>query len=395
MLATSIPAMDDDELGAWLRLQLSPGIGSAHGWRLLKAFGPPTEVFRQSLHSLRALVPERQAQAILKEPPDFAASLHTLRQWLERGAGLHRLVPLGDPDYPASLLAIDDPPLLLYGQGSGAAWRALGTASCIAVVGSRNPSPQGAANAHAFAHSLAQAGLSIVSGLALGVDAAAHRGALEIRDSSLPTIAVVGTGLNRVYPAQHARLATEIAARGLVISEYPLGTAPLPAHFPRRNRVIAGLSRATLVVEAALQSGSLITAQQALDQGKDVFAIPGSIHSTQARGCNALIKQGAQLVDGVQDILGMPDWGTIPLQESVRPSEQGATWAETAQACEDDDALVQALGFDPSSLEVLQTRTGWDTARLQAHLMKLELAGQVGRLPGNLFQRLRTPPVAL
>ena len=377
-------AMDSTELGAWLRLQLTPGIGSVHGCRLLKAFGLPAAVFSQSLSGLRAVVPERQAQALMQTPPDLVTGLRALLQWLDQPDGQHRLVTLGDPMYPASLLDIDDPPLMLYAKGSDATWQRLQQAPCVAIVGSRNPTPQGADNARAFARSLAQVGLCIVSGMALGVDAAAHRGALDILESSLPTIAVVGTGLDRVYPAQHAALARAIAQRGLVLSEYPLGTAPLPAHFPRRNRLISGLARATLVVEAALQSGSLITAQLALEQGKDVFAIPGSIHSTQARGCNALIKQGAQLVDCVQDMLDAPGFHSMPVRQANAPS-QGDPSVDASDA---HTALLGALGFDPCSLEVLQSRTGWDTASLQAQLMELELLGKVGRLPGGLLQRL-------
>ena len=377
-------AMDSTELGAWLRLQLTPGIGSVHGCRLLKAFGLPAAVFSQSLSGLRAVVPERQAQALMQTPPDLVTGLRALLQWLDQPDGQHRLVTLGDPMYPASLLDIDDPPLMLYAKGSDATWQRLQQAPCVAIVGSRNPTPQGADNARAFARSLAQVGLCIVSGMALGVDAAAHRGALDILESSLPTIAVVGTGLDRVYPAQHAALARAIAQRGLVLSEYPLGTAPLPAHFPRRNRLISGLARATLVVEAALQSGSLITAQLALEQGKDVFAIPGSIHSTQARGCNALIKQGAQLVDCVQDMLDAPGFQSMQVRQANAPSLDDPS----VDASDAHTALLDALGFDPCSLEVLQSRTGWDTASLQAQLMELELLGKVGRLPGGLLQRL-------
>jgi len=382
-------SMDATELSAWLRLQLTPGIGSVHGCRLLKAFGLPNAIFRQNLSALRSVLPERLAQAVLEVPPDLTRSLRTLMQWLDEVGGQNRLVTLGDPSYPTSLLNIDDPPLMLYVQGSDAAWHALEQAPRMAIVGSRNPTPQGADNARAFARSLAQAGMSIVSGMALGVDAAAHRGALEIQESALATIAVVGTGLDRVYPAQHTKLSHAIAARGLVISEYPLGSAPLAAHFPRRNRLISGLARATLVVEAALQSGSLITAQQALEQGKDVFAIPGSIHSTQARGCHALIKQGAQLVECVQDILDAPGFQTMhALQANSGPSPEPDSLTVDASATDANAALLDALGFDPGSLEVLQSRTGWDTAQLQAQLMELELRGQVGRLPGGLFQRI-------
>jgi DNA processing protein len=376
--------MDSTELGAWLRLQLTPGVGNVHGCRLLKAFGLPAAVFNQSLSALRAVVPERQAQALMQTPAELATGLRTLMQWLDQGSGQHRLVTLGDPSYPASLLDIDDPPLMLYVKGSDAAWQRLPQAPCMAIVGSRNPTPQGADNARAFARGLTQLGLCIVSGMALGVDAAAHRGALDILESSMPTIAVVGTGLDRVYPTQHAALASAIAARGLVLSEYPLGTAPLPAHFPRRNRLISGLARSTLVVEAALKSGSLITAQQALEQGKDVFAIPGSIHSTQARGCNALIKQGAQLVDCVQDILDASGFQSMQVRQASAPSFEDTS----VGASDANTTLLDALGFDPCSLEVLQSRTGWDTAGLQAQLMELELLGKVGRLPGGLLQRL-------
>jgi len=377
-------AMDSTELGAWLRLQLTPGVGNVHGCRLLKAFGLPAAVFNQSLSALRAVVPERQAQALMQTPAELATGLRTLMQWLDQGSGQHRLVTLGDPSYPASLLDIDDPPLMLYVKGSDAAWQRLPQAPCMAIVGSRNPTPQGADNARAFARGLTQLGLCIVSGMALGVDAAAHRGALDILESSMPTIAVVGTGLDRVYPTQHAALASAIAARGLVLSEYPLGTAPLPAHFPRRNRLISGLARSTLVVEAALKSGSIITAQQALEQGKDVFAIPGSIHSTQARGCNALIKQGAQLVDCVQDILDASGFQSMQVRQASAPSFEDTS----VGASDANTTLLDALGFDPCSLEVLQSRTGWDTAGLQAQLMELELLGKVGRLPGGLLQRL-------
>jgi DNA processing protein len=218
--------------------------------------------------------------------------------------------------------------------------------------------------------------------MALGIDGAAHDGALQgARPQALATIAVVGTGLDRVYPRQHRELAHRIAQRGLILSEYPLGTPPLNANFPKRNRLIAGLSQATLVVEAALQSGSLITAKQALEQGRDVLAIPGSIHSAQAKGCHALIKQGAKLVESAQDVLEelrMPDpFAQVPL-----------ALAPTATPTETEDELLSAMGHDPVGLDALQARCGWPTARLQAQLLELELMGQVGRLPGGLFQRM-------
>ena len=218
--------------------------------------------------------------------------------------------------------------------------------------------------------------MCVVSGLALGVDGAAHTGALE---SGAPTIAVVGTGLDRVYPRRHLSLAHRIAAHGAIVGEYPLGTPPLQANFPQRNRLIAGLSQGTLVVEATLQSGSLITARMAAEQGREVFAIPGSIHAPQSRGCHALIRQGAKLVESAQDIL-----------EDLRLVEPRAPDTSVAEAFEgeDSDALLTAMGFEPVSLDALQARTGLETAHLQARLLELELDGAVGRLPGGLFQRL-------
>jgi DNA processing protein len=305
-----------------------------------------------------------------------------------------RVLTLADPAYPAALLNTEDPPLILYAMGHSAAWLpgALDALRCVAIVGSRNPTPQGAQTAREFGYALAQTGLTVVSGMALGVDGAAHQGALDGAAQSaagvaqIATIAVVGTGLDRVYPKQHRALAQQIAMHGLLLSEYPLGTPPLSAHFPQRNRIISGLSMGTLVVEAALQSGSLITARFALEQGKEVFAIPGSIHSTQSRGCHALIKQGAKLVESAQDVL--EELGAA----APRPSAQGAApepdlFDAGAHLTPEQGALVQALGFDPCSLDALQARTGLDTPHLQAELMGLELQGWVFRLPGGLFQR--------
>lgn len=280
---------------------------------------------------------------------------------------------------------MEDPPLLLYGMGAESVWTRGDLSHCmphsLAVVGSRNPTAQGAVNARQFSKALTQAGLTIVSGLALGVDGAAHEGALDgASPDQLATIAVVGTGLDRVYPKQHRDLAHRIAQHGLLLSEYPLGTPPLSANFPKRNRIIAGLSNGTLVVEAALQSGSLITARLATEQGKEVFAIPGSIHSSQARGCHALIRLGAKLVESAQDVLEE----LLP-QTSV-PAR--ATAADTTPTSAPEDSLLEALGFNPVGLDALLARTGLDTPTLQARLMELEIQGQLVRLPGGLFQRM-------
>jgi DNA processing protein len=256
-------------------------------------------------------------------------------------------------------------------------------------VGSRNPTPQGQANARQFAKNLAQAGLTIVSGLALGVDGAAHEGALAANgqtDVAL-TLAVVGTGLDRVYPKAHHDLAHRITQHGALLSEYPLGTPPLNANFPKRNRLISGLSNGTLVVEAALKSGSLITARLATEQGKEVFAIPGSIHAAQSRGCHWLIRQGAKLVESTQDILEELPWPG-PAMADPRPKPADAAAKLGCDLPDADQGLLEALGFDPVGLDALQARCGLATAELQARLMGLELDGQVARLPGGLFQRL-------
>lgn len=361
--------MSRDELAAWLRLLLTPGVGPEHARRLLSAFGLPEAVFEQSVSALSVVVSARLAQALQTPPEDLEPQVDRVMAWLEASADRHVLT-LADPRFPPDLLQMADPPLLLYVQGQPEALR---HPRRLAIVGSRNPTPQGETNARQFAFALGQADVCVVSGMALGVDGAAHAGAL---DAGAPTVAVVGTGLDRVYPKRHLALAHRIAAQGAIVSEFPLGTPPLPAHFPMRNRIIAGLSQGTLVVEAAVQSGSLITARLAAEQGREVFAIPGSIHAPQSRGCHALIRQGAKLVESAQDIL-----------EDLHMAE-----APTATAPETPtprpDSLLAAMGYDPVSFDALQARTGLDTATLQARLLDLELDGDVSRMPGGLLQRI-------
>ncbi len=391
-----------EELGAWLRLVLTPGVGPDAARRLLAALGSPQSLFEHTETTLRQVVSAAQARALREPPAGWPELTETTWQWLHNTESAdpanpvvgRAVVTLGDADYPRALLEIPDPPLMLYAMGQTQALRQLLPDGAVAMVGSRNPTPQGLINAREFARSLAASGWTVVSGLALGIDGAAHEGALlgaaQATGSGagvLPTLAVVGTGLDRVYPRQHRALAHQIAQRGLILSEYPLGTPPLASNFPRRNRLISGLSQATLVVEAALPSGSLITAQQAMEQGREVMAIPGSIHSAQSKGCHQLIKQGAKLVESAQDVLEemrRPDpFAQVPL--ALRPSD-----AEQAPGDADNKAqgeLLAALGHDPVSLDALQARCGWPTAQLQAQLLELELMGQVGRLPGGLFQR--------
>jgi DNA processing protein len=378
--------VEKQELQAWLRLTLSTGVGNENARKLLAAFGSVQAIFEQRPVVLEQLGPEKLARALQVEPPNLANQLQMTLEWLEAGEN-RRVVALGDAAYPAALLNIADPPLMLYmlGKHAGSLPASLEHgAARIAIVGSRNPTPQGETNARQFAKALAGANLCIVSGLALGVDGAAHDGAMQAGGD---TIAVVGTGLDRVYPKKHLELAHRIAQQGMIISEFPLGTPPLTANFPRRNRIISGLSRGTLVIEAALQSGSLITARLAAEQGKEVFAIPGSIHSPQSRGCHALIKQGAKLVETAQDILeelNLPTQSIAPgTAEYTQVPEEGDPQVGSSSSA----ALIAALGFDVVSLDTLQARTGMETALLQAKLLELELDSQVFRLPGGLFQR--------
>ena len=387
--------MDHDELQGWLRLTLSRGVGNGAARLLLARFGLPQAIFEQPESALLECVTPAQAKALRTIPPTLADLVETTWEWLqdapEPGAASRTLLTLGDAGYPRALLNTDDPPLLLYLMGPAARLASahpLGRQACLAVVGSRNPTAQGAENARQFAKALHGAGLTIVSGLALGVDAAAHEGALESAeeaggDDNPATLAVVGTGLDRVYPAANRALAHRIARQGLLVSEYPLGTPPLAPNFPKRNRIISGLSQGTLVVEAALASGSLITARLAAEQGREVFAIPGSIHSPQSRGCHALIRQGAKLVESAQDVL---EELRMPAAETAVPGLQGLGREHPRQ----DSPLLQALGFDPTGLDALLARTGMDAASLQVQLLELELAGDVARLPGGLFQRMGT-----
>jgi DNA processing protein len=384
--------MDRDELGAWLRLTLTPGVGNSAARSLLARFGLPQAIFDRPQADLQECVSTAQARALVTAPPAWPALLETTWRWLQepapRGAA-RTIVTLGDNRYPAALLETEDPPLLMYLMGPQAllAHAPFRTHGCLAVVGSRNPTAQGADNARLFARTLRAAGLTIVSGLALGVDAAAHEGALDAApagEQTAATVAVVGTGLDRVYPRRNLDLAHRIAAQGLLVSEYPLGTPPLAANFPKRNRIISGLAEGTLVVEAALASGSLITARMAAEQGREVFAIPGSIHAPQSRGCHALIRQGAKLVESAQDVL---EELRMPLRSAEAPGSP-SSGAATAVPTGTDSALLKALGFDPVGIDALVARTGMDAAALQVALLELELDAQVARMPGGLFQRL-------
>ncbi len=389
-----------ENLKAWLRLSLTPGVGNITARSLLLGFGLPEAIFQRSALQLQALVSEAISLQLCRIPPGLDEAVETTWAWLHTqthsGSSkiLHkRLLTLADPDYPSSLMLTPDPPCLLYVMGQTQHLHLLSPPTdqappALAVVGSRNPTPQGRLNAHDFAAHLSQAGLTVVSGLALGVDTAAHQGALKGGHASHPlhTVAVVGTGLDRVYPYQNHALALKIAANGLLISEYPLNTPPITSNFPKRNRLIAGLSQGCLVVEAATRSGSLITAKQALDLGKEVFAIPGSIHTTVSKGCHDLIKQGAKLVDCTQDIL--EELKNLPKLQVCKASTLPPDLPDTSVNLLAPLSVLEHLGQDPVGLDELQNRSGLSVAQLQAELFQLELNGVLGRLPGGLYQQL-------
>ncbi|MCE9549596.1 MAG: DNA-processing protein DprA [Betaproteobacteria bacterium] len=353
----------DAELASWLALNQIPGLGNEGLRRLLHAFGTPTQIFATPAHTLQQVVQPVIAATITQGWDE--ATLTPITSWL---ADPHNhIVTLADPDYPQSLLNISDPPLLLYVKGR----LELLNHPALAVVGSRNATPQGLSNAEAFAQAASAAGLCIISGMAHGIDAAAHHGGLREYGSS---IGIVGTGLDKVYPAANRQLAHRLAQEGALISEFSLGTPPLAANFPRRNRLISGLSLGCLVVEASLQSGSLITARMALEQGRDVFAIPGSIHAPQTKGCHHLIKQGAKLVECAQDIL--EELGHFSTSPTLQPSIL------------EEHPLLMHLGFDPVDMDSLSQRSGLTIGALSAILLQLELDGNIATLPGGLYQRI-------
>lgn len=378
------------ELAAWIRLSLEPKVGPATAYTLLSALGMPEQIYDMGTAALMRHVPQdlaRQLAAPLST--ELETQIARSLEWVQ--APGHHILTLADPTYPQSLLTISDPPILLYVTGDPAYLNG----PALAVVGARSATPGGQENARAFSRHLAAHGWHVISGLALGIDAAAHEGALDAGPKGAGTVAVMGTGIDRIYPASHRDLAHRIAANGALVSEFPLGTGARPHHFPQRNRLVAGLARGVLVVEAAKQSGSLITARLAGESGREVFAIPGSIHSPLSRGCHALIRQGAKLVETAQDITdelgGGPTPGGRPSGKSARPDPAStsamAAALPTLQA--DLQALLDALGFDPLHLDALQVRTGVDTAVLQAQLLELELEGYVARIDGGHFQRLK------
>jgi len=366
-LPARMPIRSRDETLAWLRLTLVPGVSPAQQQRLMRALGTPEQVLA-SPHARITEIAGADAQARLAAGPD-AAQLAKALAWLE--AGDHHLVTLADASYPRAWLEIPDPPTALYAIGD----ITLLNAPAIAIVGSRNATPQGARDAEAFAFELSKAGLAIVSGMALGIDAAAHRGGLA---GGASTIAIVGTGADRVYPPGNRELAHRIAERGCMASEFPLGTPPASGNFPQRNRLISGLARGVLVVEAADQSGSLITARMAGEQGRDVFAIPGSIHSPLAKGCHKLIRQGAKLVESAQDVLEELGMGTGAPRAGGPPARGDAPG---------QSRLLAAMGHGPVTMDEMALATGAPVSDIAVQFSQLALEGRVETLAGGRFQR--------
>jgi DNA processing protein len=367
------PTLDPAALADWIRLEQTPGVGAATVRCLIAEFGSPRQIFSAGYSALKHHVSAPLARALCEPPGDAQLRQVELSLAWCGHPGNHLLTML-DRDYPPLLANIADPPPLLYLKGRPA----LLSAPSLAVVGSRNATEQGKANAEVFAQALSCAGLTIVSGLALGIDAAAHLGALGGVGS---TVAVIGTGADIVYPALNHALAHRIAEEGCIASEYPLGTPPLGHNFPRRNRIISGLAAGVLVVEAAAKSGSLITAQLAAAQGRDVFAIPGSIHASLAKGCHALIKEGAKLVESAADVLGELRMSPLALAATAAP-------ASPPRASRAGQAVLAAMAHEPVDPDTLARRCASAPGQLSLVLLELELAGQVERLPGGLFQRI-------
>jgi len=350
----------------WLMAALTPGIGPVALLNLIRSFGSVSEALKAKPSQLEPILGTEAARALAQR--DAAEDCAAALAWAERDNAF--LLTLLDDDYPAQLAEADTPPPLLFGLGQ----RALLKQPMLAIVGSRGAFAPACATACAFADSLAQHGYTIVSGMASGIDSAAHQGALRHPASS---IAIVGTGIDRVYPASNYALAQQLSRDGLILSEFPLGAKPLAHHFPRRNRIIAGLCRACLVVEATIESGSLITARLALEAGREVMAIPGSIHNPQARGCHRLIKQGAKLVETVDDIL-----------DEIGRLGASATIERPIEAPLQQSSLLDLIGHEAASIDELSIKLGLTAAELYAMLLQLELEGRVASLPGGRFQRL-------
>lgn len=403
----------ETELRAWIRLSLEPELGAARIRLLLSVFGMPQDIVAATTGSLARYLDPAMAARLRQPPgPELQSAIDRTLEWLQ--AADHHLLTLADPHYPRALYALADPPPLLYAHGR----LDILTRPMLAIVGARHATVDGERNAHAFARHLAQKGWCVVSGLASGIDGAAHAGALDAGEAGGSTLAVLGTGIDRVYPPAHHTLAHRIATHGLLLSEFPLGTPGLPYHFPQRNRLVAALGQGVLVVEAAARSGSLTTARLAGELGREVFAIPGSIHSPLSRGCHALIRQGAKLVESGQDIIEELRQGALPgLRTPPAPDAEkdiaaadaapgsapeasagtaGEPGADTSPGIGPDArALLGRIGRDPVGLDTLQADLDWPIDRLMSQLTLLEVAGRIDRTGNGRYRRRSEPPAAL
>ncbi|MES2205245.1 MAG: DNA-processing protein DprA [Pseudomonadota bacterium] len=378
----------DDSWVPWVELLNVPGVGPRYWHRLLSVWGNPAAILAANASQLKNVIPERVANAIAQRP-SAELLLDKTREWLA-SEGNRTILTWADSRYPSALLNLSDPPPVIFYHGQ----LTLLANPMLAIVGGRNATSQGCRDAEAWAEALAHEGLTIVSGLAQGIDGAAHKGALKAKGS---TIAVIATGVDRIYPSQHRDLAHEIAEKGALLSEFPLGTPAKSPHFPRRNRLISGLSAGCLVIEAAIKSGSLITARLAAEQGRDVFAIPGSIHSPLSKGCHLLIKEGAKLVEAAEDVLEelrgirAPQLkkATAPQQMTVASNTPEVVITTTLQPHPlSTDPVWMALGYEAVDIDTLSVRTGLRVDQLSARLLEFELEGYIEALAGGRYQRI-------
>jgi len=378
-----------NELESWIKLWRVSGVGSKYFQKLLENFNSPIDVFNASSSSLKqAGISQNLANAIIGDRDKETAAPDL--EWLN-SADNHYIITLDCPEYPSLLKQTNSPPPVLYVHGN----LSIINDPQLAIVGSRNPTQSGMTSAYDFAKHLGQTGLCITSGLALGIDGAAHQGTL---DAGAPTIAIIATGIDRVYPAKHHNLAHSIVENGAIISEFPIGTQPRSGNFPRRNRIISGLAHGTLVVEAALKSGSLITARLASEQGREVFAIPGSIHNPLAKGCHQLIRQGAKLVETAQDILeemstaiDLSQFDLNAIQNTSKNITEESTTEEadhTNNLDTEQQLLLKEMGYDPVPIDLLVVRTGFKAESIAAMLLMLELQNQVSSNGGGTYTRI-------
>ena len=372
-----------DELKAWISLWRVPGVGSKNFQKLLDAFGSPDSVFKTNSEALKQAGLSKKVIENLAKYQSLDAAQADI-EWLST-ADNHHIITLECTEYPELLKQIDNPPPLLYVHGQ----LTLLNDPQLAIVGSRNPTQSGISAAYDFSRHLSKVGLCITSGLALGIDGEAHKGAL---DANAPTIAVIATGIDRVYPAKHRELAHQIVENGAIVSEFPIGIQPKAENFPRRNRIISGLSHGTLVVEAALRSGSLITARLAMEQNREVFAIPGSIHNPLARGCHQLIRQGVKLVETAQDILeemaGVIDLNQKGLEKEERIKKETQEITPAIES-NDEQLLLRSMGFDPVPIDQLVLHTGFSPEAISSMLLMLELNNKVSSNGGGTYTRLK------